>query len=314
LIQLIQDKRELLVKIQNKIGILYVLFYNLSLFSGFSAGTLVKTVHGYIPIDQLSLNDNVICYDFVQAYVEKAVTHRLSYAARDCIALTINQQQIVTASNQQFYLFYQNAWKKASQLQVGDVLVESDNKRVVIEDICLLNYPVDLYDISVKDCHNFLITDHDIVAHNFPQFFLGLSWLFGMGGAEFAGCSAGGAFLGGILGFKLHKNQQTKKLQVAMATTPGGLFPHDPEEERKRKRGEQRALTNKEARKIAKELGYKEVKGLPWSTRNELTFQKGQNVISPDQTFHKGGVWKMFNKAGRRLGTWNINLTKMLGE
>jgi hypothetical protein len=314
LIIFIQDKRELLVKIQNNIGILLLLFCHLSLFGGFAAGTLVKAAHGYVPIDQLSLNDTVACYDFDQRCVEKAITHRLSCTAYDCVALTINQQRIVTASNQQFYLFNQKAWKKASQLQVGDVLVESDNERVVVEDICVLDYPVDLYDISVEDCHNFLITGHDIVVHNFPQFFFGLSWIFGMGGAEFAGCSAGGAFLGGILGFRLHKNKQTKKLQVAMATSPGGLFPHDPEEERKKKREEQRALTNKEARRIAKALGYKEVKGMPWSTRNELTFQKGQNVISPDQTIHKGGVWKMFNKAGRRLGTWNINLTRMIGE
>lgn len=302
------------MKIQNNIGILLLLFCHLSLFGGFAAGTLVKAAHGYVPIDQLSLNDTVACYDFDQRCVEKAITHRLSCTAYDCVALTINQQRIVTASNQQFYLFNQKAWKKASQLQVGDVLVESDNERVVVEDICVLDYPVDLYDISVEDCHNFLITDHDIVVHNFPQFFFGLSWIFGMGSAEFAGCSAGGAFLGGILGFKLHKNKQTKKLQVAMATSPGGLFPHDPDEERKRKREEHRSLNNEEAHRKAEELGFKYTKNSPCKTTgNRPVFRKGGTYISPDKTGHKGGVWKMFDRYGERIGTWDINLTRRIG-
>lgn len=298
---------------RNNVGILFVLFCNLSIFGGFSAGTLVKVVHGYVPIEQLRCDDSVICYTVDQGYVENVITHRVVYTAHNCIALIINQKQIVTARDQRFYVSHEKKWKKASQLQVGDVLFESDDRIVAVEDVCILDDPVDLYDISVKDYHNFLVLTDDIVVHNFVPFFLGLSWAFGLGSVEFMGASVGGAFLGGILGFKLHKNKQTKKYQVTANAVSGGFFPNDPEEDRNKKREAQRALTNEEARRIAKELGYKEVKGLKWSTHNELTFQKGNKVISPDNTCHKGGVWKMFSRAGKRLSTWNINLTKMIG-
>lgn len=39
-----------------------------------------------------------------------------------------------------------------------------------------------------------------------------------------------------------------------------------------------------------------------------ITFQK------PDRTGHKGGRWKMFNKSGERLGTFDKDLINKIGE
>lgn len=88
----------------------------------------------------------------------------------------------------------------------------------------------------------------------------------------------------------------------------GGMSPEDPNGKDKRNTDEFRALTNKEARDFAKEMGYKETKA-PFDTHGELTFKKGNIYISPDNTGHNGGVWKMFKRNGLRIGTWNKNLT-----
>ena len=65
----------------------------------------------------------------------------------------------------------------------------------------------------------------------------------------------------------------------------------------------------------AKELGY--TKQIPRGelpfTKNQPAFQKGQRYITPDLDGHKGGVWKMFDNKGRRLGTFDENL-KRIGD
>ena len=52
------------------------LFYNVMLFCGFSAQTLIKTGTRYVPIERLSVGDMVACYDSSEKYAEKRVTHK----------------------------------------------------------------------------------------------------------------------------------------------------------------------------------------------------------------------------------------------
>jgi len=61
-------------------------------------------------------------------------------------------------------------------------------------------------------------------------------------------------------------------------------------------------------------LGYKETKDHPCGyTHNRPVFTNGKNYISPDDTVHKGGVWKVFTRKGRRMATAIIDLSLFIG-
>ncbi|MGE0426115.1 MAG: toxin C-terminal domain-containing protein [Reyranellaceae bacterium] len=73
-------------------------------------------------------------------------------------------------------------------------------------------------------------------------------------------------------------------------------------------------MTNSEARAKAKELGYKPTRDFPFRTkRNELVFEKDGKFITNDYSVHRGRGWKMFDRDGNRIGTYNEDLTIRIG-
>jgi hypothetical protein len=71
-------------------------------------------------------------------------------------------------------------------------------------------------------------------------------------------------------------------------------------------------MTNKEAKEQAKKLGYdKEVKDPGFDSHGNKVFTNGENFITADRDVHSGGVWKMFDASGNRLGTFDSNLVRI---
>lgn len=69
---------------------------------------------------------------------------------------------------------------------------------------------------------------------------------------------------------------------------------------------------------VAKNLGYKPVKA-NFYTHSQAAFQKGTKIISRDVGIkgggsHSGGYWKMFDKSGKRLGTYDKYLKRRIGR
>jgi hypothetical protein len=63
-------------------------------------------------------------------------------------------------------------------------------------------------------------------------------------------------------------------------------------------------LTNKQASDLAGHLGYeRRVKDAPFNSHGQPVFTDGKNYITPDIDSHNGGVWKVFDRKGRRVGT-----------
>ncbi|UPT75518.1 MAG: toxin C-terminal domain-containing protein [Elusimicrobiota bacterium] len=94
-------------------------------------------------------------------------------------------------------------------------------------------------------------------------------------------------------------------------STPGE--PNEPpdDDEKELERPSSVRMTAKEAEKAAKELGYdKKIPAhkAPFNSHGRPVFQSGNKYITPDADGHNGGVWKMFNRAGQRLGTYDKNL------
>jgi hypothetical protein len=50
---------------------------------------------------------------------------------------------------------------------------------------------------------------------------------------------------------------------------------------------------------------------LPFNSHGEPGYTDGKNYITRDNTSHTGGSWKMFNRNGVRLGTYDENLNRI---
>ncbi len=49
----------------------------------------------------------------------------------------------------------------------------------------------------------------------------------------------------------------------------------------------------------------------PFDSHGQEVFTDGRRFTTRDIDSHSGGVWKMFDRAGRRLGTYDANLTRI---
>jgi hypothetical protein len=67
-------------------------------------------------------------------------------------------------------------------------------------------------------------------------------------------------------------------------------------------------------RQAAANLGYAQrvsPQKLPFKSHGQPGFFNGKNYITPDVDGHRGGVWKMFDRRGNRLGTFDANLNRI---
>ncbi|MDH2274270.1 polymorphic toxin-type HINT domain-containing protein, partial [Moraxella porci] len=62
------------------------------------------------------------------------------------------------------------------------------------------------------------------------------------------------------------------------------------------------------ATSAAAALGYSITKQYPFKSHGQPVYKKGNRYITPDVDQHNGGVWKVFDHKGRRLGTADANL------
>lgn len=295
--------------------IIFALFFvNQCCAEGFAKGTLVKVPLGYTKIEDLRLGDYLLCYYSDENIVEGKIVSVIKKTIDEYVQVVVGQHNICIACDQQMYDECSGEWIVAQLLKNGDILA---GHTVAVE---LVKEPIDVYLLSVAQHHNFFVTKLDICAHNFfPPLVLVISAAFGLGAVEIAGISFGFAGLGTFLGYQWHKKSKQKHHVVIEPQFYGnGMVPEDPEDEKKRKRDELRAnhkpLTNQEARDLAKNLGYREVKNHPCgNTHNKPVFTNGKDYISPDRTAHKGGVWKVFNRRGDRIATANVDFTVIIG-
>jgi hypothetical protein len=95
--------------------------------------------------------------------------------------------------------------------------------------------------------------------------------------------------------------------QAAAKTTPADLKKNKQNDSNQR-------MTNKEAKKQAKKLGYdREVKDplLKKGAHGNKFFTNGKNFITADRDVHSGGAWKMFDSSWNRIGTYDIDLNRI---
>lgn len=78
------------------------------------------------------------------------------------------------------------------------------------------------------------------------------------------------------------------------------------------------AKTNQEYADQANNLGYTQripAQQAPFDSHGEAAYSNGDKYITPDNTSHNvTNGWKMFDRKGRRIGTYNWDLTTKVGK
>lgn len=110
-------------------------------------------------------------------------------------------------------------------------------------------------------------------------------------------------------GDKSAKGSKTAAAPQSGAAGGPAANPEDPDDDKRKKTGDdddisdKKLANNKEAREVAKKLGYTETKDYAFNSHGQLVFTNGINYISRDVGGHGPGVWKMYDGV-IRIGTF----------
>lgn len=127
---------------------------------GFMAGTLVKTPAGYTPIQYLSEGDEIIGYDHVNGVQPKKVLGVSKKKIPAYVVVFSDNETILAAPTQKFYLPEQNAWIEAQNIVPAQGL-----HNFYVNRVDAIHMPMYCYTLSVED-HCFYVTQNDILVHN----------------------------------------------------------------------------------------------------------------------------------------------------
>ncbi len=276
----------------------------------------------------------VSSYDIVTHRIVSTPIQSVGQSICNCyVRISLDQNpfhDISCTPSQEFYDATTSQWIPACQIQKGIELVGAYGVYAV-QAIQFIKRPLKMYALEVKGNHNYFVGAHALLTHNmlFPAVTISVSAAFGAGAAvggqagSFLGpiTCAGGIVLGGIIGIATKAIINKRKLSYRLhfdVEEVERLFLRNEKKEKgdgkvKNISGEddsdlrEGGLSNKEARKKAKEWGYKETKDGEFGSRGKLKFIKGNSIISPDRDGHNGGHWKEYNRKNRRIGTLDHN-------
>lgn len=188
---------------------------------GFIAGTLVKTKNGYAPIDQLKENDSVTSYSFKNKELHECKILKVKKQHYNkSIKIKANGSEIITAPDHKFYLPLHTKirWVAASDLKPKDSVLRNIKELVQVDEVTELN-GADFYSLSIDKYHNFFVTQHDILVHNFAFTIPIFTWVIGEG-LVWAGL---GTWLGAAAAVVINEVARNSKIDCSGLTEIGDV-------------------------------------------------------------------------------------------
>lgn len=179
---------------------------------GFFGSTMVKTAQGNSKIEDLKVGDLVACYDpAIAKQTYSAVTFADKQHVSKHIQIKINDQIVHVAHGHQFYVETLDALVSAHDLLSNPFLCEVVDSN--IQDVQEINQPLDVVRITVDGNHNFYITNHNILVHNYGRVVFELVGTIGTKVIPLV-LDAAPKIFGGWLVFKPAKDRQRRNKQI----------------------------------------------------------------------------------------------------
>lgn len=193
------------------------------LLSSIAHGTLVKTPTGLTPIEQLSVGDIVFSYDR-DHLIKNRITHIASTKIHPSYKVSTRETSFYASAEQLIFNPHLQDWIAVASLNAESQILSltSGNQP------CSVNSyeEVDGYDLSLEAPHNFLITEQEILVHNFFPALVLVPLVTAEGAVIAKGITCGVALLGAHL---LHKRLAQKQLQQRESNpAPNSSPPIDP--------------------------------------------------------------------------------------
>ncbi|MCM1524505.1 MAG: polymorphic toxin-type HINT domain-containing protein [Ruminococcus sp.] len=154
-----------LAQIANLVSIVFSMF-NPSCFTG---DTPVYTDEGLVCIEEISVGDEVLAYNYETGETElKEVLNVWIKETDEILHLsTSDGETIDTTTNHPFYVDGKG-WVAAGDLEIGDTLVTADGDEVEVSDIEIekLAEPVLVYNLEIEDFHTYFVGEYGVLVHN----------------------------------------------------------------------------------------------------------------------------------------------------
>ncbi|MGB5981093.1 MAG: Hint domain-containing protein [Nonlabens sp.] len=135
----------------------------------FLAGTLVHTIHGAKPIEEIKTGETVWCYDTENGKLDqKQVTQTYRNRTQKYRVIKTEGGDEIKATGQHlFYVKSSNTWIKTYQLKTGMHLYDARQDQLVrITNLKLVEEEVPTYNLEVEDLHNYLVGSTGLLSHN----------------------------------------------------------------------------------------------------------------------------------------------------
>ncbi len=139
------------------------------------------------------------------------------------------QESLDCAFAQLFYRVDDQTWVPAYKVRAGDRLLCAHYESVEVAQVQLIEKPLDVYTLEIKNAHTFLVTSHKIVAHNMflpLGAFIGISIPFDIGCGASAGIVlgpigvCGGIIIGGLFACLVKICLEKRVVQYQIACQP----------------------------------------------------------------------------------------------
>jgi RHS repeat-associated protein len=135
--------------------------------NSFTMGTLVHTQKGLVPISEVKIGDVVWSYNEEIGEQEwNEVIHLIQKEQNyDLISLTLENGEIIEATEEHPFYVEDEGWKNAEELTVGSVLsLKKGNSKVI--SIAYDTRTVTVYNLTVADSHTYYIGNQGVLARN----------------------------------------------------------------------------------------------------------------------------------------------------
>ena len=134
--------------------------------NSFSAGALISTDDGFVPIEDIEIGDYVLGYNEARDEISfYPVTALISHVDPVIVQMVIAGEMIETTPEHPFYTA-DGEWVEAIDLQVGDEIRQADWKLGEVESIFFTTQPQRMYNFSVSIAHTYFIGDGQWLVHN----------------------------------------------------------------------------------------------------------------------------------------------------
>ena len=155
------------------LGLRLLLRFNPALRSAcknsFTAGTLVATANGLVPIEDIKIGDKVWAYNETnQTKSLQEVTHLIRGEGNKTLTdITLDSGEVITAtSNHPFWAVADHNWTEAGELTLDNILLNINEYNTTISNLTTYTKEDVVYNLTVANDHTYFVGRDGVLGHN----------------------------------------------------------------------------------------------------------------------------------------------------